>query len=389
MGQVKKRLMEYQHGLSIIEKLISIYSSNVFNNIEKDRIIFELMELRERINILDNNSMENIEFISDLLTGEFNYIFSELTELHNFLERKSEPLSDESIKKMSNLTKSLQLIILKINSQLNSYANRTRNIFNSEKFYTEQIRELENQKNKLQEYLIHQKNIEGKSQEEIAESKRIIEEKEISLLKAKEQIKQYQFELEEKKKSENAIIEWNTKIKLTFEELSICLSPVKDEHSRLNRMFWIYSFITTVIFSTIVFLEIYVFIRLHNSIDFPDWKNCLAAIIPIPILGGLLWAFIIQLNRTQRQLLLLAKHIHEIKYIEGLLISINSLSLNISESTERVNNAINRLLENHLNRNITSVDITENNVIKEENKDTIPIETVLKLLKDARGIVGR
>ncbi|WP_396218683.1 hypothetical protein, partial [Flavobacterium sp.] len=76
-------------------------------------------------------------------------------------------------------------------------------------------------------------------------------------------------------------------------------------------------------------------------------------------------------------------------YIEGLLISINSLSLNISESTERVNNAINRLLENHLNRNITSVDITEKNVIKEENKDSIPIEIVLKLLKEAKGIVGK
>lgn len=389
MGQAKKRLMEYEHGFSIIERLISIYSSDVFKNIEKDRIIYELMELRERIKVLDNNSMENIEFISNLLNDEFHYIYFELSELHQTVESQIEPLSNDSIKKISNLTKTLQLIILKLNSQLNSYVHRAKNIFNSEKFYNEQIRELEEQKNKLQEYLIHQKNIEGKSQDEIADSKRIIKEKESLLLKANEQIKQYQFELEEKKKSENAIVEWNTKIKSTFEELTVCLSPVKDEHSRLNKMFWIYSVLTTIIFSIIVFLEIYIFIKLHNSTEFPEWKNYFAAIIPIPIFGGLLWAFIIQLNRTQRQLLLLAKHIHEIKYIEGLLISINSLSLNISESTERVNNAINRLLENHLNRNITSVDITENNVIKEENKDSIPIEIVLKLLKEAKGIVGK
>ena len=97
----------------------------------------------------------------------------------------------------------------------------------------------------------------------------------------------------------------------------------------------------------------------------------------------------IQLNRTQRQLLILAKHIHEIKYIEGLLLSINSLSLNISDSTERVNNAINRLLENHLNRNSKSDEITENSIIKEENKDSVPIDIVLKLLKEAKGIIGK
>lgn len=258
MGQVKKRLMEYEHEFSIIERLISIYSSDVFKDIEGDRIIYELMELRERIMGLENYSMENIEFISNLLSEEFHYIYSELSELselHQSIENQIEPLSNDSIKKISNLTKTLQLTILKINSQLNSYSYRAKNIFNSEKFYNEQIRELEDQKNKLQEYLIYQKNIEGKSQEEITDSKRIIKEKENLLLKANEQIKQYQFELEEKKKSENAIVEWNTKIKSTFEELTVCLSPVKDEHTRLNKMFWIYSILTIVIFSTIVFFR--------------------------------------------------------------------------------------------------------------------------------------
>lgn len=389
MGQAKKRLMEYENGFSIIERLISIYSSDVFRKIENDRIIFELMELRERIKSLDSNSMDSIEFISNLLSDDFHYIYFELSSLYKEIESQIEPLSNTTFSKINNLTKSLQLSILNINSQLNNYVHRVRNVYNSEKYYNDQIRELENQKNKLQEYLIHQKNIEGKSQEEIAENKRIIKEKEISLIKANEQIKQYQFELEEKKKSENAIIEWNTKIKSTFEELTICLSPVKDEHSRLNRMFWVYSILTTIVFLTIVFLETYIFYKLHNSKDFPEWRNYFAAITPIPIFGGLLWAFIIQLNRTQRQLLILAKHIHEIKYIEGLLISINSLSLNINESTERVNNAINRLLENHLSRNSTSEEITENSVVKEESKDTVPIDIVLKILKEVKGITGK
>jgi hypothetical protein len=386
MGQAKKRLMEYELGFTIIDRLISIYTNTAFQEINKDQIIFELIDLRDRIRILDNNSMDNIDFISNLFNEEIHFIYSELSELHNSIDSHIEP-SDSN--KIIKLTKVLQLAINRIKSQLNHYVHKNKNIYNSENYYNEQIRELENQKNKLQEYLLHQKDIEGKSQEEIAENKRIIKEKEISLIKAKEQIKLYQQELEEKKKSENAIIEWNSKIKLTFEELTICLSPVKDEHTRLNRMFWVFSSLIFLLFLIIISLEIYVFCKLHNSTEFPEWKNYFAAITPIPIFGGLLWAFIIQLNRTQRQLLILAKHIHEIKYIEGLLLSINSLSLNISDSTERVNNAISRLLENHLNRNSTSSEITEHSVITEENKDSVPIDLVLKLLKETKGLIGK
>lgn len=176
---------------------------------------------------------------------------------------------------------------------------------------------------------------------------------------------------------------------MTFEELTKCLSPIKHEHTRLNRLFWIYSILTSLVVIVIVSLETYIFCKLHNSVVFPEWKNYVAAITPIPVFGGLLWAFIIQLNRTQRQLLVLAKHIHEIKYIEGLLLSMNSLSLDINDSTKRVNKAIDQLLENHLNGKINTNTLTEEQVINEEKKDLVPIDIVLKLLKDSKGLVGK
>ncbi|QBK74897.1 hypothetical protein QK342_00215 [Myroides odoratimimus] len=388
MGQAKKRLMEYEEGISIIDGLISIYSNDIFENIESEQIIFGLRDLREKIYNLDNRSMEVIDLIAELTNNDLRYLYHRLSNILESIESGIEELPEVK-NKITTLSNSLNLIIQRIRNQLNSYIHKSKNIYNSEKYYTEQILELENQKKELQKYLLDQKSIEGKSQEEIAENKKIIQEKEMSLLKAKEQIKLYQHELEEKKKSENAIIEWNSKIKSTFEELTICLSPIKNEHTRLNRMFWIYSSLITVIFIIIVSLEIYIFTKLHNSDVFPEWKNYIVALTPIPIFGGLLWGFIVQLNRTQRQLLILGKHIHEIKYIEGLLLSINSLSLNINDSTERVNNAINRLLENHLNRNLSSDVLTETNLIKEENKDSVPIDIVLKLLKETKGIISK
>ena len=101
----------------------------------------------------------------------------------------------------------------------------------------------------------------------------------------------------------------------------------------------------------------------------------------------MLWAFIIQLSRSQRQLVILAKHIHEIKYIEGLLLSISSLSSNINDSTKRVNLAIDRLLDNHLNQSSITGTINEESILNEEKKDVVPIDLVIKLLKEAKGYI--
>ncbi len=59
MGQAKKRLMEYEHSLSIIDGLISIFSSNTMERFVDSKIILQLIDLRDRIRSLDNNSKTN------------------------------------------------------------------------------------------------------------------------------------------------------------------------------------------------------------------------------------------------------------------------------------------------------------------------------------------
>jgi hypothetical protein len=154
-------------------------------------------------------------------------------------------------------------------------------------------------------------------------------------------------------------------------------------------MFWIYASLISLFIISVVLLEVNFFVKLNKVAEFPKWEDYLTSLIPIPVFGALLWAFIIQINRTQRQLVILAKHIHEIKYIEGLLLSINTLSPDISNSTKRVNIAIDRLLENHLNRNKSHIEINEENIKKEEKKDYIPYDVVIKLLKDTKEVIGK
>lgn len=92
-GTSKKRLMDYEYGFSIIERLISICSSTIFQASDKTEIVLQLIDLRERIQSFDNNSMDNIELIADLLNDNFKDIYSELSSLHESIEPQIEPFS--------------------------------------------------------------------------------------------------------------------------------------------------------------------------------------------------------------------------------------------------------------------------------------------------------
>ncbi len=388
MGQAKKLMMEYEQNLSFIDDFLVLLSENQNEDLFDSQVIKDLYEIREMINKIELVSYSNISFISDLFTENFHTIFSDLNILLN--SDNSERMNTVKQKKeFYRLIKVLKFELVRIKNTIKGYINEKQSIYNSEKYYNEQIKELEKQKNELKNYLIQQKNIVGQSKEELALHKKEIQEKEITLIKANEQIKSYQKELEEKKKQENAIVEWNSKIKSTFRDLTECLIPIKNEHSRMNIMFWIYSCLITIFLIAIVLLEINIFCKLNETSEFPEWKNYFTSLIPFPILGGLLWAFIIQLNRTQRHLVVLAKHIHEIRYVEGLLLSINSLSPDINDSTKRVNIAVDRLLENHLNASSSTGKINEDFILKEEKKDSVPYDLVVKLLKDAKEIIGK
>lgn len=164
------------------------------------------------------------------------------------------------------------------------------------------------------------------------------------------------------------------------------LAPIKEEHNRLKYLFYLYLALTIIVIAIIVMLEIVICYKFRDAQDFPSWRDYIFIMLPIPVGGALLWAFISQLNRAQRQLVILAKHIHEIEYVEGLLTSLNSLSTDINDSMKRINAAIDRLLDNHLSSQENSCHYDEAAIIKEEKKDMIPYDLVLKLISEIKGL---
>lgn len=381
MGQVKNLLIEFEELQSFIDGLIGLFSDKSIDEMSDLKTIRDLFEIQEMIQRIDNKSLNNMVFVENLFSDNVKSIYYDVVK---DLSNSEDVKSYQHIKPRID---ALRHQIRRIRLTLENYIASNQSIYNSENYYNDQITNLERQRNELQSYLDQQKTIVGKSHEEIELRKREIREKEVALAKAKEQIVSYQKELEEKKKQENAIDEWETKIKSTFTKLTECLNPIKYEHSRLSVMFWIYSGLILLTIAALVFIEVIIIYKLKNTDGFPAFNQYIATVVPIPILGALLWVFVIQLNRTQRQLVILAKHIHEIGYVEGLLLSVNSLSPDISNSINRVNLAIDKLLDNHLNVSSTTGVINEDQIIFEEKKDKVPYELILKLLQDIKSVV--
>lgn len=248
-------------------------------------------------------------------------------------------------------------------------------VYNSMKFLEERINSINLEKIRLENTIANL----VKENKESQLQKKELELKKNELAVAANQIEFYQKELELRKKQEDAINEWKKNIGDTFRELKKYLLPIENEHNRLRWIFYVYGILAGAIIITIIILEITACSKINHIKDWSDFINYIVLFIPVPIAGGLLWAFICQMNRAQRQMIILSRYIHEIKYVEGLLLSINSLSPSIEEAVKRINLALDRMIDNHLNIGTKDV-FTEDRFLNEEKKDGMPYDVVMKIL---------
>jgi len=337
--QLLDRLKWIRQGLDIIYLIPNNTILKLFNELES--------AYNSLINILNNNDQG--------------------TKINNFRISKNKYIIGELLDKIGNE-------IFDKKNHPHEYFEQDK-VYNSMKFLEERINSINLEKIRLENTIadLVKENKESQLQKEELELKKN------ELADAASQIEFYQKELELRKKQEDAVNEWKTKIETTFAKLTSHLLPIKDEHKRIEDMFKIYKFLAAIIVFALIVLEIISCCKIFNAIDFPDFKNYIVLFIPVPIAGALLWAFICQMNRAQRQMVILSRYIHEIQYVEGLLLSINSLSPSIDESVKRINLALDRMIDNHLSIGTKDV-FTEDRFLNEEKKDGMPYDVVMKIL---------
>ena len=137
--------------------------------------------------------------------------------------------------------------------------------------------------------------------------------------KMNELVKKYKIELEENRKRDDAINNWKNKISEAFKGLEGPLNRLVDEHKRLEWLYNVYKWSSAVLVFFLIIIEVVVYVKIVCSDTYPTWDQYLPMALPVPITLGLLWGFITQMNRAQRQMVVLSNKIHEIKYTEGLL----------------------------------------------------------------------
>ncbi len=264
----------------------------------------------------------------------------------------------------------LELTLEYLNSKLkDSSLSRNRTV-NSEEYYNQKIKELQLREEELKLSLTQNKN-ETEGQKKLAqETQEKLKLVENELLKKKQ-------ELELKQKQEDARNDWERKINQTFNNLKEYLKPLETEHSRLNILYNFYAILGLITLLLIVICEITLLYKIAKADTIPSFSEYVLVLLPLPIAGALMWGFIFQMNRAQRQLVAISNNIHSTKYIQGLLLSINDLSLDINDSIVRVNTALDKIIANHLNRKNISNEIDQKN---EEGKDNIEFDKLLKII---------
>lgn len=334
-------IFRFKSEINKMEEILSEYPLRFLDRIDENKELILLTLLNQLIDIIENPEPKLIESVE----------FRELPELLIEIRRA-----------LRELLKTLE----------------RRDIFNSEKYYQEHLIKLKEERDNLNKRLKELESQNNKEQSELTKTREALKAKELL-------ITQYEDAEEERKKKEDEKEVWENKIKTSFETLKKSLDPLNQEKERLRTAYELYRQATTCVFLALALLEFILFCYVFSR-DFPThWTNLLPYSFPVPVLGALLWGFITQINRIQRQLTVLARHIHEIEYIEGLILAINNISMNQERAIERVNNAIDRLMDNHFHISRQDSLYDEDQIKREEKKDPQLIQTLQGILSEIRG----
>lgn len=345
-------------------------TKRMFEEIEDTReLLYNLRRILINSNFPDTKKGRSIKTIDFLLENVERHKTRDLIKEHLsplliwLRNNKSEPDFSEDLSSIIHILEYLKDLIIRSNSYKNSSVN-------SEEYYSKKINELEAREAELKQFLTHNLN-------ETEEQRRVAKETKEKLRIIENELNKKKKALELKEKQEDAKNDWEQKINETFDNLKKYLKPIEIEHKRLNILYYVYATLCILTLILIIVCEIILLYKVSNSEDLLRLNEYLVILLPLPISGALMWGFIFQMNRAQRQLISSSNNIHSIKYIQGLLLSINNLSLDINDSISRINSALDKIISIHLNRKVVSEEI---DLIKEEGKDKIELNKMLKII---------
>ena len=163
--------------------------------------------------------------------------------------------------------------------------------------------------------------------------------------------------------------DWSEKIKETFLVLRECTIDLEKEYKKADTEYtlFLYGLLLPTIILLIWLCKLYGFII---SCQFPlvNWMQFLPYYLPVPIFIAVFWLLIVQKNRAGKMCVALSERLYQIKYLEGLLMTINRLSPNSQDAIETISRCLDKMVNGYLN-GIANNPMDEQHLEKIEKKE--------------------
>lgn len=167
----------------------------------------------------------------------------------------------------------------------------------------------------------------------------------------------------------------NERVKFVTTGLDEAIKDLKDEKSRLEDIYNNYLWGCRIVFGALLAWESFLIFTLYPQLSFNNWKNYIPLYLPLPLLGGLLWVCIYQMNKAQRQMVMLASMLQRFRYKDSLLKASVNLYADMRKNEEHVATLIDDVMKH--------AEIDTENIEKEYDKTilSLPFDKIVELVK--------
>lgn len=165
------------------------------------------------------------------------------------------------------------------------------------------------------------------------------------------------------------------KVKSITTGLDEAIEDLKDEKTRLEDIYKNYLWGCRIVFGALIVWESFLIFTLYPQLSFNNWKNYIPLYLPLPLLGGLLWVCIYQMNKAQRQMVKLASMLQRHRYKDSLLRASVNLYADMRKNEEHVASLIDDVMKHQ--------EDDAENIEKEDDKPilSLPFDKIVELAK--------
>lgn len=311
---------------------------------------------------LATNLRQNASYVTTL-----SYLNSQYTNLFDILK---------TLKSQENISDSYKLLE-SITSNAINYMTK------DQQDQAEASNTLEYYKNKVAELSDTIKELTNKLQKLDAEGKKETPE----YKETQEEIAQLQVDLKDvntkkevREQREDKVKQVESMIEPFTTNLEASKSELQNERERLVTLYHWYGGALIAAVVILIGWETYLMITKWDNLSPKNWLSYLPFYLPLPLIGGLVWLFIAQMNRAQKQLVSLANRIQQLMYIDGLLQTSNRLSADRAKNEDHVSSIIDTIIRSYLSGNVDTGEEKDSNPLM-----SLPYDKWIELVKSFTG----